>query len=127
MEGVVSLHLNMEEGGSSGKHYLDTFPERKRERKLEEREWFLLGRVSAIVDDEFSKQRIELNKEEKKNGNYDSLLHERGLILAGEEILKNLVGRIKNGVDFGTVNEEREEWSRALDLLKQVREKIQKM
>ena len=121
------MHLNMEEGGSSGEHYMDTFRERKRERKLEERDWFLLGRVSVIVDEEFSKQRIELNKEEKKNANYDSLLHERGLILAGEEILKNLVGRIKNGVDFGTVNEEREEWSRALDLLKEVREKIEKM
>ena len=73
----------MNEGGSSGKHYMDTVSERNKERKLEESAWFLLGRVSAYVYDEFNKQRIELNKEEQKNGNYDSLLHENGLISAG--------------------------------------------
>ena len=121
---VVSVHLNMNEGGSSGKHYMDTVSERNKERKLEESAWFLLGRVSAYVYDEFNKQRIELNKEEQKNGNYDSLLHENGLISAGKTILTNMVGRIRNGVDFGTVDDERKEWIKALDLLTQVRETI---
>ena len=30
---VVSVHLNMNEGGSSGKHYMDTVAERNKERK----------------------------------------------------------------------------------------------
>ena len=115
---------------------LDTSPKRineleeveakrvKREAKAIERDLFSFGQVVEISKNDLFRIKGDIQKARRASANYNLFLHEEGLILAGHEILRNIIWNVMEASDFD-VKELRSEWVRVYSIYKEVEKKVE--